>query len=122
MTKEELISYWIEGSEKNFVTMEHMLESKEYHWALYVGHLVIEKLLKAYLFGSYTKGRFHEDSDIDLAIILKNLKDDFEMQVKLMILRRGFDLSIEPHPFDEKDFDSTNPFAYEIMKTSIKIL
>lgn len=91
----------------------------------YISFLLKQKDLnikKAYLFGSYAKGRFNEDSDIDLAIILKNLKDDFEMQVKLMKLRRNFDTSIEPHPFDEKDFDDTNPFAYEIMKTGIKIL
>jgi len=91
----------------------------------YISFLIKQKdlnIVKAYLFGSYAKGKSHEDSDIDLAIILKNLKDDFEMQVKLMKLRRKFDTSIEPHPFDEKDFDLTNPFAYEIMKTGIKIL
>ena len=48
MTKEELISFWIEGSDRDFVTMEHLFEMKDYHWSLYVGHLVIEKLLKAY--------------------------------------------------------------------------
>ncbi|NQV18923.1 MAG: HEPN domain-containing protein [Armatimonadetes bacterium] len=48
MTKEELISFWIEGSDRDFESMLHMFGSKDYHWALYVGHLVIEKLLKAY--------------------------------------------------------------------------
>ena len=48
MTKEELVNFWIEGSDRDFKTMEHMFESKDYHWSLYVGHLVIEKLLKAY--------------------------------------------------------------------------
>ena len=47
MTKEKLISFWIEGSDKDFESMLHMFESKDYHWSLYVGHLVIEKLLKA---------------------------------------------------------------------------
>ena len=28
--------------------MEHLFEKKDYHWALFIGHLVIEKLLKAY--------------------------------------------------------------------------
>ncbi|MCG8603545.1 HEPN domain-containing protein, partial [bacterium] len=28
--------------------MEHLFEKEDYHWALYIGHLVIEKLLKAY--------------------------------------------------------------------------
>lgn len=48
MNKEDLIIYWIESSERDFVTMEHLFEKKDYHWALFIGHLVIEKLLKAY--------------------------------------------------------------------------
>lgn len=28
--------------------MKHLVESKDYSWALFIGHLVIEKLLKAY--------------------------------------------------------------------------
>lgn len=28
--------------------MEHLFEKEDYHWALFIGHLVIEKLLKAY--------------------------------------------------------------------------
>jgi HEPN domain-containing protein len=48
MTKEEIIKYWIESSDKDFHTMEHLYGSKDYSWALFIGHLVIEKLLKAY--------------------------------------------------------------------------
>ncbi len=48
MTKDELISYWLECSDRDFVTMENLFASKDYHWALFVGHLVVEKLLKAY--------------------------------------------------------------------------
>lgn len=48
MTKKELISYWIKISDKDFSTMENLFKAKDYHWALFIGHLVIEKLLKAY--------------------------------------------------------------------------
>jgi len=48
MNKEELISYWIESSDNDFRTMNHLFEKKDYTWALFVGHLIIEKLLKAY--------------------------------------------------------------------------
>lgn len=77
---------------------------------------------KAYIFGSYARGSFHEDSDIDLAIIMSNLPDTFNMQVQLMKLRRKFDTRIEPHPFDETDFNSSNPFANEILRTGIQIV
>lgn len=75
-----------------------------------------------YIFGSIAKGHFNEDSDIDLAIIIRNLKNGFIMQGELMKLRRAFDLRIEPHPFDEMDFNDSNPFANEIMNTGIKVL
>lgn len=44
---EKLINYWIESSEQDFKTMTDLFNTKNYHWSLFVGHLVIEKLLKA---------------------------------------------------------------------------
>jgi len=72
---------------------------------------------KAYLFGSYAKGIIKEDSDIDLAIIFKKFDNSFDTQVQLMKLRRKFDTRIEPHPFRESDFQTSNPFANEILNT-----
>ena len=77
---------------------------------------------KAYIFGSYIKGTVKEDSDIDLAIIFKNLTDTFDMQVQLMKLRRKFDTRIEPHAFRESDFQISNPLANEILKTGLEIV
>ena len=47
MTKEELIKYWLDSADDNFQSMLNMFNSKEYVWSLFVGHLCIEKLLKA---------------------------------------------------------------------------
>jgi len=47
LDKAELMKFWLETSEKDFNTMIHLYESKDYHWSLFMGHLVIEKLLKA---------------------------------------------------------------------------
>ena len=77
---------------------------------------------KTYIFGSYIKGTAKEDSDIDLAIIFKNLTDTFDMQVQLMKLRRKFDTRIEPHAFRESDFHISNPLANEILKTGLEIV
>lgn len=46
--KEKLIQYWIEGSDDDYETMIAMFNSKRYNWSLFIGHLMIEKLLKAY--------------------------------------------------------------------------
>jgi len=45
--KDKLIKHWIESSDEDFETMMVLYESKKYSWALFVGHLMIEKLLKA---------------------------------------------------------------------------
>ena len=75
----------------------------------------------AYLFGSFTKGNYHKDSDIDLAIVLHNFSNSFDMEVKSMILRRKNETIIEPHLFDQTEFNSSNPFANEILKTGLEI-
>lgn len=78
-----------------------------------------ENLVDVYIFGSYVKAMAHRDSDIDLALIFKDLDDAkrFDVQVALMLLASQIDLRIEPHPIDEKDFSLGNPFAAEIKRT-----
>lgn len=46
--KEKLIKYWIDSSDDDYDTMIDMFKSKRYSWSLFIGHLMIEKLLKAY--------------------------------------------------------------------------
>jgi uncharacterized protein len=77
---------------------------------------------KIYLFGSYAKGTFHDNSDIDLAIIFDRLSDSFDTQVELMKLKRKFDSRIEPHPFIESDFNLSHPFAREIIYNGVEIV
>ena len=48
MHKEELIKYWIDSSDHDFLAMGHLFEKGDYTWSLFIGHLVIEKLLKAW--------------------------------------------------------------------------
>lgn len=78
-------------------------------------------VLRAILFGSYAKGTFSENSDIDVAIILKNIPDVIDTQIDLMKLRRNIDLRIEPHPFRSDDFEVNNPLVNEIVKYGIEL-
>ena len=48
MTRNEIIAYWLESSKTNHTSMTNMFANGEYVWSLFVGHLCIEKLLKAY--------------------------------------------------------------------------
>jgi len=77
----------------------------------------------AYLFGSCAKGNSTKDSDIDLALIFRDLDDSnrFDLQVQLMLLAAKIDSRIEPHPISHDDFNSGNPFVIEIKKTGIGV-
>ncbi len=44
---DSIVNYWKDSSNQNYETMKHLLKSKDFSWALFIGHLVIEKLLKA---------------------------------------------------------------------------
>jgi len=48
LKKDKLIEYWIVGSDDDYETMIAMFDSKRFSWSLFIGHLMIEKLLKAY--------------------------------------------------------------------------
>jgi len=51
---ERLYNFWITSSDNDYQTMIDLYQSKHYHWSLFIGHLVIEKLAKA-LFVKETK-------------------------------------------------------------------
>ena len=46
MQKEDLIRYWVDASAVDYRAMNNLYTSKDYVWALFLGHLIIEKLLK----------------------------------------------------------------------------
>lgn len=80
-------------------------------------HLRFENI---YLFGSYAKDTYREDSDIDVAIIVDHIEGDyFSINPLLWKLRRQIDDRIEPILI-EKDFDDAG-FISEIQKYGIKI-
>lgn len=45
--KEHGINHWIEASDTDFKAMIDLYQTRNNNWALFMGHLVIEKLLKA---------------------------------------------------------------------------
>ena len=79
------------------------------------------QLVQAFVFGSYAKGNYHANSDIDVAIVLKNVPNLFDVQIELMHLRKDDDLQIEPHPFRDTDFNTDCPLVYEILQAGMKL-
>jgi predicted nucleotidyltransferase len=76
-----------------------------------------------YLYGSYAKGNFSKDSDIDIAVIGDDfIGDPIEDTMLLMRIRRKVDYRIEPRPFRTSDFNKSNPISKEIMETGVLIM
>ncbi|MCL2486737.1 MAG: HEPN domain-containing protein [Oscillospiraceae bacterium] len=47
LEKVETIRYWVETSAEDYRALGNLFKSGDYHWSLFMGHIVIEKLLKA---------------------------------------------------------------------------
>jgi HEPN domain-containing protein len=76
------------------------------------------------LFGSYAAGKFHKDSDIDVAVVSPNFgKDRFKEGVKLFQIACDIDPRIEPIPVSLESYknDTWIPLIYEIRKKGIEI-
>lgn len=82
-------------------------------------HFSVEE---AILFGSFAKGTHHADSDIDIAIVFKNVDDIIDRQIQLLHMRSDDDLIIEPHPFLLNDFNRSNPVVSEILSNGISLM
>lgn len=76
--------------------------------------------LKAlYLYGSFSKGNYHADSDIDIAVVVDRLNDDyFEDTPLLWRIKRKISNLIEPVLLTE---DMGNPLYADIVKTGTLI-
>lgn len=78
------------------------------------------QLENVYLFGSHANNTNREDSDIDVAVVVKRIEGDyFSINPLLWKLRRQIDDRIEPILI-EKDFDDAD-FLAEIQKYGIEI-
>lgn len=44
-----IYTHWLEMSDKDCDTMNHLYQSGDFHWSLFLGHLVLERLLKAFI-------------------------------------------------------------------------
>ena len=72
-----------------------------------------------WLFGSFAENRGGEDSDIDIAMIMPDVKSKFYKELELTRYRRHIDSRIEPHIINADDLDS--PFYEEVIKRGVRI-
>ncbi|MFH2093243.1 MAG: HEPN domain-containing protein [Pseudomonadota bacterium] len=49
MNQQEIIDFWTSEAEESLHVADHLFEKKDYSYALFFGHLAVEKILKAVL-------------------------------------------------------------------------
>jgi predicted nucleotidyltransferase len=79
---------------------------------------------KIILYGSYASGKFHKDSDIDVAIVSPDFGvDRFEEGVKLFQIACKIDPRIEPIPISLESYqnDTWIPLIYEIKNKGVEL-
>ncbi len=94
-------------------------KSNQFVAALQAKGLQVER---AYLYGSYAKGHARRDSDIDIAIVSRDLTGDWlEDYCRLTRIADSIDARIEVIPFQPKDFRDDNPLVWEIKSAGIPL-
>ncbi|MDO5665626.1 MAG: HEPN domain-containing protein [Bacteroidia bacterium] len=84
---DKMYRYWIESSDDDFRVMSNLYRSKSYNWALFAGHLSLEKLLKGLYVKNYRKiapfthnsSRLAELNNIDLTFEKLDWLDEITM-------------------------------------------
>ncbi len=79
------------------------------------------EIVSLWLYGSCARDMSDEMSDIDIAVILKEITSPMEISLRLMQIRREIDNRIEPFPIRMSDWNRENPLAFNIMHEGIEI-
>ena len=113
----DLINYWFDSANSDFDTMKVLFDNHKNTWCLFLGHLVIEKMLK----GLYAKNN-HENPiapKIHNLILLSqraNLDVPIEIREKIQIINT-FNISARYDDY-KKSFEEkcTNEYTAEQVK------
>lgn len=93
MNSVDLMNYWIESSDRDYESMKKNFETEQYTWALFIGHLTIEKLLKA-IYAKVNKENPYPPKIHNLNILAEkcNIKLD-ERRARMLIVCNSFNIS-----------------------------
>jgi len=80
---------------------------------------------KAVLFGSYARGNYTKDSDVDLAIFSDYFEDTSRIDgIKFLLsrARKYVQMDFQPIPFTYRDYIERDGFVAEVLKEGIEIV
>jgi len=109
--------YFREYKEPEIMDNREIIEKLIRYKKLVSAYFDIDKVV---LYGSYAKGNQNENSDIDVAIIVNSINQDFFSYAPILWkLRREIDDRIEPILIEKNNDESG--FLIEIMRTGLVI-
>lgn len=93
MNSQQLVDFWLESAERDYESMIKNYEAKQYTWALFIGHLVLEKLLKE-IYAKVNRDNPYPPKIHNLNIIAEKcgLQLD-ERQAKILFTCNSFNIS-----------------------------
>lgn len=98
------VNHWVELAEMDIPVMEHLFEAGDYHYSLFIGHLILEKILKAHFIKKNfeTPPRTH-----DLTRLASQTGLEFkEQQIKFLIIANSFNIEAR-YPEEKLSFYKT---------------
>lgn len=130
MTQDEHIKYWIDSADHDLDTSNTLFGVGKYDWSLFIGHLVLEKLLKAiYVQNNDNKmpPKFHNlvrlaeisniEIDEDKKLVLDKI-NDFNVEVRYPEYKNEFYKSCTKE-FAEENINKIKEL-YKWLKSQIK--
>ena len=105
MNNIDLMNYWIESSDRDYESMQKNYETEQYTWALFIGHLVIEKLLKAY-YAKMNDNNPYPPKIHNLNILAErcNIEVD-ERKAKILMTCNSFNISARYEDYKNEFFE-----------------
>ena len=96
---EKVYQYWLSSSDNDYQVLLNLYQSHNYNWALFLGHIVLEKLIKAYF---VKKNASHAPYSHDLRLLAQRceieIDDDIALQLDVIT---GFNINARYDTFKE---------------------
>jgi len=89
----DLIEYWVESSDRDYKSMLKNYKAKQYLWALFIGHLMLEKLLKA-IYVKNNKNKPYPPKIHNLNVLAEKCKLKLnDRQEKILFICNSFNIN-----------------------------
>ena len=79
---EKVYQYWLTSSDNDYEVLLNLSQSCNYNWALFLGHIVLEKLIKACF---VKKTGTHAPYSHDLRLLAKKCEIEFPNDIALQL-------------------------------------